>query len=312
VERAVTDAVLEAIRPAGVQAALDALDRIESRQDEKRKSLELALEKARYEVDHTRRQYDLVDPANRLVAGELEARWNQAMEQVAGLERQLARQDGQTPQLTETERWRLLDLGRDLRELWDAPAASDVLKKRVLRTVVEEIVIRDDEARLNHLLAIHWKGGVHTELTVARTQTGRKANDCEKTALSLIEELSKVCGDQATAAILNRLGYKTGAGMTWHVHSVQSARSYHRLTNHRQTGEWLTIEQASRETLVSDTVIRRLIREKTLPATQVVATTPWIIPRESLALPEVQAAIAAVKQGRQLPKKDCQQAEFPL
>jgi DNA invertase Pin-like site-specific DNA recombinase len=312
VERAVTDAVLEAIRPAGVQAALDALDRIESREDEKRKSLELALEKARYEVDRTHRQYDLVDPANRLVAGELEARWNQAMENVTGLERQLAQQDDQTPKLTEEERWRLLDLGRDLRELWDAPAASDVLKKRVLRTVVEEIVIRDDEDRLNHLLAIHWKGGVHTELTVARTQTGRKANDCEKTALSLIEELSKVCGDQATAAILNRLGYKTGGGMAWRVHSVHCARSYHRLTNHRQTGEWLTIEQASRETLVSDTVIRRLIREKTLPATQVVATTPWIIPRESLALPEVQAAIAAVKQGRQLPKKDCQQAEFPL
>lgn len=309
---AMTDAVLEAIRPTGVQAALDALDRIESRQDEKRKSLELALEKARYEVDRTRRQYDLVDPANRLVAGELEARWNQAMEHVTGLERQLAHQAGQPPQLTEEERWRLLDLGRDLRALWNDPAASDVLKKRVLRTVVEEIVIRDDEARLHHLLAIHWKGGVHTELTVARTQPGRKANDCEKTVLSLIEELSKVCSDQATAAILNRLGYKTGAGMAWRVHSVYSARSYHRLTNHRQTGEWLTIEQASTETLVSHTVIRRLIREGTLPATQVVATTPWIIARESLALPEVQAAIAAVKQGRQLPKKDCQQAEFPL
>ncbi|MCU0782171.1 MAG: hypothetical protein MUF04_13880, partial [Akkermansiaceae bacterium] len=132
------------------------------------------------------------------------------------------------------------------------------------------------------------------------------------TVLSLIEELSKVCSDQATAAILNRLGYKTGAGMAWRVHSVYSARSYHRLTNHRQTGEWLTIEQVSKETLVSHTVIRRLIREETLPATQVVATAPWVIARESLALPEVQAAIAAVKQGRQLPKKDGQQAEFPL
>lgn len=312
VERAVTGAVLEAIRPVGVQAALDTLDRIESHQDEKRKSLELALEKARYEVDRTRRQYDMVDPANRLVAGELETRWNRAMEYVTELERQIARQDDQTPQLTEEERWRLLDLGRDLRGLWDDPKASDVLKKRVLRTVVEEIVIRDDEARLNHTLAIHWKGGVHTELTVARAQTGRKANDCEKTVLSLIEELSKVCSDQATAAILNRLGYKTGGGMAWRVHSVHTARSYHRLTNHRQTGEWLTIEQAARETLVSHTVIRRLIREETLPASQVVATTPWVIARKSLALPDVQVAIAAVKQGRQLPKKDGQQAEFPM
>jgi hypothetical protein len=182
--------------------------------------------------------------------------------------------------------------------------ASDVLKKRVLRTVIEEIVVRDDEARLNHMLAIHWKGGVHTELTVARAQIGQKPNDCEKTVLTLIEELSKVCSDQATAAILNRLGYKTGGGMAWRVHSVQTTRSYHRLTNHRQTGEWLTIEQAAKETLVSHTVIRRLIREETLPASHVVATTPWVIARKSMALPEVQAAIAAVKQGRQLPKKE--------
>lgn len=78
-----------------------------------------------------------------------------------------------------------------MRGLWDDPAASEVLKKRVLRTVVEEIVVRDDEARLNHLLAIHWKGGVHTELTVARTQIGRKANDCGKTVLSLIEDFPR-------------------------------------------------------------------------------------------------------------------------
>jgi hypothetical protein len=312
VERAVTEAFLEAIRPAGVQASLDALDRLESREDEKRKSLELALEKARYEVGRTRRQYDLVDPANRLVAGELEARWNQAMEHVAELERQCVQWDNQTPELTGEERTGLLDMGHDLPALWHHPTASDTLKKRVLRTVVEEIVIRDDEARCNHLLVMHWKGGVHTELQVPRALTGKKTRDCEAPVLNLIEELSKVCSDQAIAAILNRLGYQTGGGLTWRIHSVYSARYYHRLKNHRNTGEWLTIDQASKETLVSHTVIRRLIREETLPATQVFSTTPWIIARESLSLPAVKEAIAAVKQGRQLLKKDPQQPEFPL
>ena len=312
VDRAVVDAVLEAIQPAGIQAALDALDQFDRQQDEKLKSLELTLEKARYEVDRARRQYDLVDPANRLVAGELEVRWNMAMERVTELEQQSAQWDDQRPKLSEEEQRELLALGRDLPALWDDPSASTQLKKRVLRTVVEEIVIGDDEQRLNHLLVLHWKGGVHTEMQVPRNTTGKKPNDVEKSALELIEELSKVCSDQAIAAILNRLGYRTGGGKTWRIHSVQNARYYHRLTNHRNTAEWITIELAAKALQVSHTVIRRLIREGTLPATQHVPTTPWIIARSSLSLPDVQEEVAAVHQGRQLTRDDPQQPQFPL
>ena len=263
-------------------------------------------------MDRARRQYDLVDPANRLVAGELEVRWNMAMERLTELEQQCAQWHDQRPKLSEDEQSELLALGRDLPALWDDPAASIQLKKRVLRAVVEEIVIGDDEQRLNHLLVLHWKGGVHTEVQVPRNTTGKKAKDTEKSALELIEELSKVCSDQTIAAILNRLGYQTGGGKTWRLHSVHNARYYHRLTNHRNTAEWLTIEIATKELGVSHTVIRRLIREGTLPATQVVSTTPWIIPRSSLSLPEVQEEVTAVHQGRQLTRDDPQQPQFPL
>ena len=312
VDQAVVGAVLEAIQPAGIQAALDARNQFGREQDEKLKSLELALEKARYEVDRTRRQYDLVDPANRLVAGELEARWNRAMEHVAELERQCSQWGDERPELTQEEKSRLSELGRDLPTLWNHPEASTQLKKRILRTVVEEIVIGDDDQRLNHLLVLHWKGGVHTELKVPRNTVGKKPMDTDKSALELIEELSKVCRDQTIAAILNRLGYVTGGGKTWRLHSVQNTRSYHRLKNHRNTGEWLTIELASQKLQVSHTVIRRLIREETLPAKQLVPTTPWIIADSSLSLPEVQEAAKAVRQGRQLPRNDPHQPEFPL
>lgn len=312
VDQAVADTVLEAIQPAGIQAALDALAKFDQQQDEKRKSLELALEKARYEVDRARRQYDTVDPANRLVAGELESRWNAALERVAELEQQCSHWDEQRVALTEEQQRQLLELGCDLPALWNHPAASADLKKRILRTVLEEIMIRDDPERRKHLLVLHWKGGVHSELQVPRNMTGQKPNDTDKTALELIEELSKVCSDQAIAALLNRLGYKTGAGKTWRVHSVHNARYIHRLTNYRQRGEWVTIQQAATELGVSQTVISRLIREQTLPATQVVATAPWIIAHQSLSLPAVQTEIEAVHAGRQLRRHDADQQEFPF
>jgi hypothetical protein len=312
VDRAVSDIVLEAIQPAGVQAALDALAEFEGQQDVKRKSLELALEKARYEVDRARRQYDAVDPDNRLVAGELEQRWNAALERVAELQRECSQCEQHHTTLTAEERTRLLELGHDLPLLWNHSSASPELKKRILRTVLEEIVIRDDEARLKHLLVLHWKGGVHTELEVPRNRTGHKSIDTDKTALELIEELSKVCSDHAIAATLNRLGYKTGAGNTWRVHSVHNARYVHRLTNHRQQQEWLTVEGASMELGVSITVIRRLIREETLPATQIVANAPWIISRDSLSLAAVQAQVTAVHSGRRLRVYDADQQELPF
>ena len=126
----------------------------------------------------------------------------------------------------------------------------------------------------------------------------------------LIRELSKVCSDQAIAATLNRLGCRTGAGETWRVHSVHNARYYYRLPNYRTSKQWLTIEQASQEMKVSATVIKRLIKTKILPAQQVVQSTPWIIARQDLSLPAVQAEIQAVRQGRQLKHNDANQNEL--
>ena len=94
--------------------------------------------------------------------------------------------------------------------------------------------------------------------------------------------------------------------------SVQNTRHYYHLPNHRNDDTWLTIEQAAARLGVSHTVVKRLIRQETLPATQVVASTPWIINRQDLDLPAVQSEVEAVRAGRQLRRTDPNQAEIPL
>jgi hypothetical protein len=89
VDRAVVRSVLAAIQPAGIEAALKMSECTQAEGDEKRKALELALERARYESKRARRQFDAVEPENRLVAGELEVCWNHALEEVAALEMRL-------------------------------------------------------------------------------------------------------------------------------------------------------------------------------------------------------------------------------
>jgi DNA invertase Pin-like site-specific DNA recombinase len=311
VDQAVVDQVLEAIQPAGVQAALLALERVSDVQHEKRAALTLALEKARYEAARARRQYEAVDPENRLVAGELEKRWNEALARVAEVEQQLGALQSEQVSVSPEQRAQLLALGRDLPALWAQPAASPELKKRILRTVLREIVVNNTDDGAKHKLVLHWQGGVHTELTIARNRPGHHRRVTSGNALELIRELSKVCSDATIAATLNRLGYRTGTGKTWRTHSVQNVRYQHRLPNYVKGTDWLTVEQAATALGVSETVIRRLIKQRVLPAQQVVALAPWIIARQDLDLPAVQATVRAVREGRQLPKTSPDQKEFP-
>jgi len=309
-DEAVSQQVLEAVRPLGVEAALAATAQASKQEDEKRKALILALEKARYQAQRAQRQFDAADPENRLVAGELEARWNTALGQVADLEARLAELKTTAPDLPPEERQRLLELGQDLQSLWNHPNAPVTLKKRILRTALVEITLDVTGDPPQNRLRLHWAGGVHSELQFRRNGTGQHRRCADRQVLDLVRELAKVCDDQAIAMILNRLGYRTGQGNTWRSSRVMGLRYYHGIVTCQRQENWLTLEDAALTLQVSNTVVRRLIKEKILPAEQVVTYAPWVIRREDLALPAVRAAVQAVHEGRQLPRTAPGQQEF--
>jgi Recombinase zinc beta ribbon domain len=312
VDRAVEAAVLDAIQPAGVTAALEALEQVVAEHDTKRQALSLALEKARYEAQRAWRQYDLVDPGHRLVAGELEHRWNEALVRVTEVEAQLATLQSQRSTLSEEQRHGLLTLGQDLRVGWQHPSAPEALKKRILRTVLHEIMINTTPEPPEYILHLHWHGGVHTELRVARNTAGQHGRATAHDIIAVIRELSKVCRDLTIAATLNRLGYRTGTGKTWRAHSVACVRYQYRLPNFPKGKDWLTLSQAARQLEVSETVIKRLIGQGILPASQVVPSAPGIIQRTALDLAMVQAEVRTVRTGRAHRSKLSGQTTRPL
>jgi hypothetical protein len=301
VDRAVVRSVLAAIQPAGIEAALKASECAEAEDDEKRKALELALERSRYEANRARRQFDAVEPENRLVAGELEARWNHALEQVAALEARVAALGERSASVSEGRKAELMTLGDDVWMLWDHPNAPVQLKKRILRTVINEIIVQSERESPRHRLILHWAGGVHTELSVERDPSGQHRRRADRTVIELVSELAKISPDKAIAAILNRLGYKTGQEKNWNASRVAGLRGYHNIAPFQKQDGWVTQEQAAEELKVSDTVIKRLIREELLPATQIVQYAPWVIARQDLNLPGVQAQVQAIHSDRRLP-----------
>jgi excisionase family DNA binding protein len=311
-DEAVCAEVLAALQPLGVEAALEAAASLGRDEDAKQKAVRLALEKARYQADRARRQYDAADPENRLVAAELEARWNEALRQVAELEARWKVLSAPAAAPSMEERQRLLTLGGDLEALWRHPGAAQALKKRILRTVLVEIIVDVTGDPPRNRLRLHWAGGAHTELLVRRVRTGQHQRCASGEVLDLVREMAKACDDRTIAAVLNRLGYRTGQGQTWRASRVVGLRHYHGIAAGARQAQWLTLEDAAEELGVSNTVVRRLIREKVLPAEQVVRYAPWLIRREDLLSPAVQAAVQAVQEGRKRPRTAPGQRELPF
>lgn len=314
VDEAVTEAVLSALEPLGVQAALEAWEHSRQHEDHKTRSLQLALDKARYEADRIRRQYDAVDPANRLVAGELESRWNLALEAVDEAQKRVEATHVAKPTVSEAERARLLQLGADLRSVWEHPATDLRLKKRTLRALLEEIVADIDETASEISCKVHWVGGVHTTLRIPKNIRGGHRRCTDRDVVELIRELVLVSTDASIASILNRLGYRTGAGNTWTESRVLQVRRERDIPGHQtiQPRSWVTLAEAASELKVAAGTVRTLLEQAILPARQVIKNAPWVIRREDLLLPSVQEYVRAVRTGKRVPRQDNGQSMLHL
>lgn len=303
VDRAVSREVLKAVQPVAVEASLAAVQELEGRQDERRLALELSVRQAGYEADRARRQYDLVEPENRLVAAELERRWNEALAEVGRLERELELLPRPPHRVSEEERRRLFQLEDDLALVWDSPTTDMRLKKRVVRTVIEEIVADVDDESSFIELVIRWAGGCHSQLKVRKSRTGHHRYRTDRQVVDLVRELAQVARDRDIASILNRLGLRTGRGNTWNEGRVRFLRSSAGIPvfSPGRENRPLTLHQAAGYLGISTTAAKRLIHTGVIRARQVVPYAPWLIERTVLDAEETQRAAGAIREGRRGP-----------
>jgi hypothetical protein len=314
VDSTISDLVLEAVQPAAVNAALIAWDRCLVDSSEKRRALELSLRKAEYEAELARRRFDKVDPDNRLVASELERRWNLALQEVSEIQRRLEDITIENIPNDEGLRQRLLELGDDVQAAWNHPSAPVTLKKRVIRTVIREIVADTTSGPPEIKLWIHWFGGAHTQLTIRKNKTGVHNRSTGGDVVELIEELAKVCKDMDTAAILNRLGYRNGPGQTWTAARVCAVRNYREIPPMPRKSDrpWVTLYEAAEILGVAQASVRKLIKRNILPAKQVVCYAPWVIQRRDLDRKVVKDAANRMRKSRRATSISNEQQELPF
>ena len=280
VDRAVAQEVIDRVQPLGVEAALAAMTSLEQEQSDKRRQLENALEQVRFEASRAHRQYDAVDPENRLVASDLERRWNERLLAVRALEDQLVQlATAPTTSLREEDRERLLALGRDLSHAWDSSGVTVETRKKVVRLLISEIVV--DVVSDTVRLIIHWQGGDHTRLDVKKNKVGQTRWVTDTSVIELVQALARHMSDTSIATVLNRAGKSTGRGNGWTRSRVCSLRNQQGIAPYvvgeRQKRGEATLREAAELLAVSPSTILRMISNALLPAKQLCKGAPWVL-----------------------------------
>jgi DNA invertase Pin-like site-specific DNA recombinase len=297
IDRAVALQILEAVSHRAVEAAIFASDQIERSRKDIIAAIERELEAARYEASLAGRRYELVDPQKRHVARELEARWNNALERVTGLERRIEERSAMSAARPKIDRARLLQLAHDLPAAWNAPSTDTRTKQRLIHILVQEIVCELDDATNEAVLLIHWTGGRHTEVRVPRVKTGRYPSDMAPTAVEVLRKLAGHWPDRELAVSLNRMRCKTGNGETWTTVRVREMRERLGIAEYdpvKADGQMISLMKAAELLGICVGSAKSLVLKGILPATQIMPGSPWMVPVEALTSETVRIGVRRV------------------
>jgi DNA invertase Pin-like site-specific DNA recombinase len=281
VDEAIGREVFRVVQPAAIEASVLAHQERARQRDDVVEALERDREAARYAVDRARRQYDAADPENRLVTAELERRWNLALQHLQAIEGRIEQHSAAIDQAPATSGEDLHQLANQLESIWTDPATSARLKKRIVRTLIEEVLVDIDSSQAELILTLHWKGGVHTELRLPRRRRGQCSTQTSRELIDAITVLARIASDDMIASVLNRNGHLTGRGNRWTRERVTALRSHHRIPCHTPDEQqpWINLTDAAALLDISPRTLRLAIDRGEILADHPFADGPWVISR---------------------------------
>ncbi len=290
--------ILKVVQPAAVEASKLAMKNLNEQADAVLQALQTDLQAAKYQASRAQRQYDATDPENRLVADELERRWNAALKAVAELEHRIAEHQATQLPVGKNDWDTLSNLAEDLESVWESKQCDERLKKRIIRLLIKEILVDLDEPRGEIQLTIHWHGGVHTELVVPRKKRG-SATRTDTDIIEAVRSLVLIANDEQIAGVLNRNGHRTGRGNRFTRERIVSLRNYHQIPVHnsedRVQNGWMTLTEAADHLGISSRTLRLAAEAGEIPGKHPLADGPWVFNKSDLETEAARAVHRRVK-----------------
>jgi len=282
IEVVVVEAFLQVTREAGAEASLLAAEQLVRDGEQAERTWQLQIEKAIYEAERAERQFNAVEPENRVVARTLESRWNACLKEVEELKAKAQVHGQERRPLTELEVERAKRLGDDLARVWHAPSTGDRDRKRLLRAAIEEVQLRTQDDHYD--VKIVWKGGAVTQQQIRRFRRGEVgANSTAVDTVEMIRKLAVEFDDTQISRVLNKQNRRTGEGNPFTAHKVSQHRNRHGIPNcpkreARDPREGpFTADEAAAQLGVTSSTIHRWLRDGVLPGKQLAPCAPWRI-----------------------------------
>ena len=298
VDEQVCTELLRALAPCAIEAALYAAQQQKQDSAEARHAVQLELEQARYQVSLSARRYEEVDPGNRLVALELERRWEAALVRATAVEKRLDELVQKASVSSQPSPQQLLDLARDLPAVWNAPQADMATKQRLCQLLIQEVLCDLDRDKNEVVLTLHWQGGQHSEVRFSRNFSGHSRRSAPVAARALLSEQGGQIPEDKLAMQLNQRGLFTGAGKPWNSARVRAYLQYHQLGPY--ASPWpksakLTVAEAAQRLELPEHKVRDLLKRGLLPVLPRRLRAGYRIPADALDRAEVRAAAEAIR-----------------
>jgi predicted DNA-binding transcriptional regulator AlpA len=290
-EKAILEQLFAILEPASLEATAKALAEADAHYRQRLAAFELAVERARYEAERAHRQYDAVEPENRLVARTLERALEDKLAAQRHAENDLAAQRAKRPVTLTTEEvaW-IQQAGADVAKVFHADTTTIVERKQLIRAVIDHIVLTihaADDDRVADLNII-WQGGASTQLSMPMTKRGGRTRTTDEDTLTLVRRLAKHYDDKTIALILSKQRRRTATGLNWTKTRVKTLRISHGISAYQppapenvgadgQDVVVVTAPNAAEILGVSKYTIYRWLRDGFLIGEQLTPAAPWQI-----------------------------------
>jgi len=278
-DAAIAEEVLKALQPAELDLALAALQELESRDQTMLRQWQMRLEHAEYAAALAERRYQEVDPSQRLVAGTLERRWNDALLQLDGLKKQAAEFQRQEARVaTPEQKAKVLALARDFPRLWHAPTTQAKDRKRMLRLLIKDITVEKPSNQKQLLVHCRWQGGACTDLWVQLPPNIADRLRYPAAVVDRVRDLAHRLLDAEIAGQFNREGHASATGKPYTAKMIQWIRRCHRIPPAApKKPDELTVQQAAKHFGVSDGVVYYWIERSLIQARRLNCGRPYWI-----------------------------------
>ncbi|WP_271611610.1 hypothetical protein [Bradyrhizobium sp. CCBAU 21362] len=238
------------------------------------------------------------------MASEVEARWNRALAHSAEVEAKIAMHDAATPAPI-ADPVSLGLLASNLKTVWDAPTTDARLKKRIVRTLIHEVVAEIADAASEIVLIVHWVGGAHSELRLPKRRRGQR-NSTSADIVQAVRQLVLIASDDLIAGLLNRNGLKTGNGNRWTRERVTSMRSNYHIAVFKPAEDgiepWLNLGNAAKLPKIAPKTLRLAAEAGEIESIHPLPDSPWIFAHTWLITTAAQSIAERARQNPKYPR----------